>query len=142
MWAEQYLMTEDGKEVLYWRKANSIHRYMTEVATNKDQIENDNRTDFYIARSDIENLRDICWELIALTTHFMNVENWEDCIIAKIKFSETAKKLLPTRKDFPFNSTEYDCRYLQDLFRTARKLDKILLEHNDSIFIYYAWYQL
>ena len=140
MCAEQYLMTEDGKEVLYWRKANSIHRYMTEVAANKEQVENDNRTDFYIARSDIKELRDICWKLIELSTYLIDVENWEDYVEAKRKFNETAQKLLPTQDGFFFGSTKYDSEYIQNLFYTVRKLDKILSEYSDSKFIYYAWY--
>lgn len=140
MGLDQYLMTEDGKELYYWRKANEIHRYMVEVATNRDQVEDDNCTDFYIKRSDIKGLRDICWKLIELNTHLMDVENWEDYINAKREFSKTAQELLPTQYGFFFGSTEYDSWYVQDLFDTAHKLDKILSEYSDSRFIYYAWY--
>lgn len=140
MGLDQYLMTEDGKEVLYWRKENAIHHYMVEVAVNKDQVKTDNCTDFYIKRSDIKDLRDICWKLFELSTHLIDVENWEDYVEAKREFSETAQKLLPTQDGFFFGSTEYDSIYIQNLFYTARKLDKILSEYSDSKFIYYAWY--
>lgn len=140
MGLDQYLMTEDGRELYYWRKANEIHHYMVEVATNREQVENDNCTDFYIERSDIENLRGICWKLVTLGTHLMDVESWKDYTDVKEEFRETAQELLPTQGGFFFGSTEYDSRYVQNLFNTVCNLDKILSEHNDNRFIYYAWY--
>jgi len=89
-------------EVMYWRKANAIHRWFVDnVQKGKD--------DCGSYSVDREQLKDL-FETIkrVLDNH------------------DLAEEELPTQSGFFFGGTEYDEWYWKDLERTYEKLNKLL----------------
>ena len=96
--------------VMYWRKANAIHRWFIESTGSED-----NCTDIYLSGSRLIELRDLCQEVLA--DH------------------KKAPELLPTQEGFFFGPTEYDGYYFEDLTRTVEALKNVKEEDE---FIYRA----
>lgn len=91
-------------EAAYWRKANHIHRWFVENVQDGD----DDCGTYYVDNSKLEELRDVCKEVLANHSR--------------------AKDLLPTQSGFFFGGTEYDENYFNDLTYTVEQLDKLLTE--------------
>lgn len=84
--------------VMYWRKANQIHRWFVEEVQNGE----DECRPHYVHPEQIADLVERCEQIM------------ED--------HELAPKLLPTRSGFFFGSTEYDEWYFSDIEATAKGL--------------------
>ena len=96
-----YGAIEIRRDVAYWRKANQIHAWF--VTNVQEGIDSCGR--YYVAREQLEKLRDTCLKVIADPS--------------------LASTLLPTQEGFFFGGTEYDEGYLEDLKNTVEQLDKI-----------------
>ena len=115
-----YVRGEHIEKDVYWRKANFIHRYFTEGWEERG-YEDDNCTDFMVTANDIEQLRDLCKEVL------------ED--------NSKAPELLPTQNGFFFGSTEYDDWYFEDVAYTKQEMDNLLKCDIENADMWYsAWY--
>lgn len=110
--------TADDVELIYWRKANHIHRWFTQG------VEEDNCTPIPVAEKDILELIDACMDVL---------QDKDDV--------EVAKEVLPTVSGFFWGGTDYDEWYYQDIRDTIQGLSEVLadIEPNDELY-YYAWY--
>lgn len=115
-----YVRGEHIEKDVYWRKANFIHRYFTEGWEERG-YEDDNCTDFMVTVNDIEQLRDLCKEVL------------ED--------NSKAPELLPTQNGFFFGSTDYDEWYFTDVEYTKQEMDNLLKCDIENADMWYsAWY--
>lgn len=96
------------EHLIYWRKANAIHNWFV----NKVQGGNDDCSEYNVFRSDLEELWQICNEIL-------NVED-------KDQRDALAYKLLPPTAGFFFGSTTTDEWYYMDLEKTRDILGKEL----------------
>jgi hypothetical protein len=96
------------EHLVYWRKANAIHNWFVKNV----QGGNDDCTEYHVRRSDLEELWQICNEIL-------NVEDKE-------KRDNLAYKLLPPVSGFFFGSTNLDEWYYMDLEKTRDILGKEL----------------
>jgi hypothetical protein len=125
-------------EVLYWRKANAIHRWFVEnVQDNQDDC-----GEYYVTRENLRDLRDLCKTIIGIACLIPGkisngeilkngefVPNLIDGMT--IKNAEQIASLLPTQSGFFYGNTDYDSYYLKEIIRTKEVLDKVL-EIEDS----------
>jgi len=89
-------------KVAYWRKANAIHQWFVDnVQGGVDECQR-----AQVDREQLQQLMEICNQIIANP--------------------KKGKTLLPTASGFFFGSTDYDQYYLDDIQRTADRLNKIL----------------
>ena len=137
MGLDMYLYTKEdfekpsAKESCYWRKVNWLHRYFTEVATNADEVENDNLTPFFIRREDLKLLITHCAEILSSCVFPIEGEpTWQD----------EAETWLPTQSGFFFGDTAYNEWYLNGLVHTMDKVAQVLADYPDEEFVYMAWY--
>lgn len=91
-------------QIMYWRKANAIHRWFTEEAEYCEGFVNGGEIEVTI--SDIERLHCVCREVL------------ED--------HDKAPKLLPTESGFFWGSLEYDEYYFENIRYTHDTLGRIL----------------
>lgn len=102
-----------GSELIYWRKANAIHRFLCD---NGQEIE---REITYEISLDTLN------ELLSRCTEILNsVEKTEDGF--DLIDQEKCDELLPTCSGFFFGSTDYNDWYLQDIERTKEELQVVI----------------
>lgn len=102
-----------GVTVLYWRKANAIHKWFVD---NCQQGVDDCR-EVYVGRDDLNRLVETCNTVI--------------------ESPKLATELLPTGEGFFFGSTEYDKWYFDDLERTVERLSFLLSAVGDEWDFYY-----
>jgi hypothetical protein len=107
-------------EVMYWRKANAIHRWFV------DNVQNgvDNCAEYYVSTEQLTELRNLCKKVL------------ED--------PENAMELLPTKSGFFFGSTDIDDFFLQDLNNTVERIDYLLdlsevKDHSVSFYYHSSW---
>jgi hypothetical protein len=105
----------DGSEVIYWRKANAIHRWFVDnIQDGSDECE-----DHEVTADQLRELKDICLKVV------------QNPILAD--------ELLPTRSGFFFGSTEYDEWYHDEILRTYEYLSDLLSEApEDEVFTYWS----
>ena len=126
------------EEVLYWRKANAIHKWFVDNI----QEGTDDCKDYYVSSKDLKELLEICNEVIEkailidgqiqVSESFKDgkwVANYENGKV--IKNVEEISKILPTESGFFFGGTEYDEYYLEDIKYTIEKLTEILEEEKE-----------
>lgn len=120
--------TEDGKEikevlpienpdesltvkmtVLYWRKANAIHKWFVDNVQDGE----DNCDEYSVDITQLEELLKLCKKV---------KDNPKD-----------APELLPTCSGFFFGSTEYDKAYMNDIEYTIKSLERVIKENDGSI---------
>lgn len=89
-------------EVMYWRKANAIHRWFVRECQNGV----DDCREYYVSPEKLRELRDLCREVL---------EN-----------RDRASELLPTSSGFFFGDIEYDEWYFDSIERTVIALTEIL----------------
>lgn len=91
-------------DVMYWRKANSIHKWFVD---NFQNGVDDCRLDlnYSITLKQCEELRDLCYKAVN---------------------SKHPEKYLPTCEGFFFGSLEYDDDYMNDLDDTINFLEKVI----------------
>lgn len=88
--------------VLYWRKANAIHKWFVDNAQEgKDECQ-----ESYVSREQLAELATLCETVLA--------------------HRERAAELLPNQSGFFFGGTEYADWYFEDLQHTAARLRKLL----------------
>lgn len=109
---------DEEVELVYWRKANAIHRYFCRVGQELEP-----EVLYKISREDLLNL------LSDIDT-ILNTE--------ESKRNSVAKDLLPTQSGFFFGNTEYDPVYYGHLQYTKEKLQNLLNNVDINNFIYYA----
>ena len=104
-------------ELVYWRKANAIHKFFTDINEQYDSCES------------IEVTKDMLGMLLDRCTMVL-----ED--------RSRADELLPTTNGFFFGSTEYDEWYFNKLEDTVRDITPILSDGDikDGDLYYYGWY--
>lgn len=139
----RYVITE----LLYWRKANAIHKWFV----NKVQHGVDDCGDYYVSRENLQALLDVCKEVISSSELIDgkvyngeswskkngHVVHWENGKV--IKDSSVAEDLLPTQDGCFFGKTYYDQDYIDELVRTKESLEKELsLEDDEAIYEYYS----
>ena len=90
------------EEVMYWRKANQIHKWFV------DNIQNgvDDCGNYAVSLEKLQELVDLCKQVL---------EN-----------PEKASELLPTQSGFLFGGIEYDEYYFEDLEKTIKGLEEIM----------------
>ena len=100
-----YRQGTDGnpaEEVMYWRKANAIHKWFVDHC----QSGVDDCGEYYVTVEQLEELLEACESILA--DH------------AK------APDILPTQSGFFFGSTEFDEWFWEDIKRTVIELHKVL----------------
>ena len=135
MGLDQNLYTRDGQELIYWRKVNCLHKYFTECALNRDEVDGDNCVDFIIDRADLIELVDNC-EII-LKAYLFGIDEGNP---ESEPWYELAESLLPPQSGFFFGSTELDSWYLTDLIDIIKQVQWVLGAYDDEEFVYSAWY--
>ncbi len=110
------------EQVAYWRKANAIHQWF--VTTCQDGVDDCRLA--RVGRTSLTFLRDRCASLVSLhETHPLDADR-------------QAIDVLPPSPGFFFGSQALDKHYWNDLYETARVLDRVLAEPGgDASF----WYQ-
>lgn len=100
-------------EVMYWRKANAIHKWFVDtVQGGIDECE-----PHAVTVGELMELKTAC--ALVLENH------------------DLADELLPTESGFFFGSIEYDDWYFENLARTVNQLDDLLAEASeDEVFVY------
>jgi hypothetical protein len=89
--------------VMYWRKANAIHRWFVEnVQSGEDDCEKR-----CVSREDLRALMALCDQVLAARN------------------PDQAEEMLPTESGFFFGSTDYDDWYWKDIQDTADGLHRI-----------------
>ena len=97
----------------YWRKANAIHDWF--VRTCQNGVDECQKS--YVVRSQLEELRDLCKEVL----------------LDKDKASE----LLPTSNGFFFGGTDYDDWYFNTLKDTVEMISNLLKNVPEDWEFYY-----
>lgn len=100
-----YRVNKVEAEVMYWRKANAIHKWF--VDNCQDGVDECQKT--YLEHSKLCDLRDICKAVL------------ED--------RSQAATLLPVQSGFFFGGTEYDEYYFDEVERTLGWLSGLLVKH-------------
>lgn len=95
----------------YWRKANQIHAWFVKNVQGGE----DNCGTYAVAREQLEELKEICINVLAVP--------------------EMAMELLPPQAGFFFGSTEIDEWYLLDIQNTINIIDRCL----NSDFDYFTY---
>lgn len=91
-------------KVGYWRKANQVHQWF--VDNVQDGI--DNCAEYYVSREKLQELRDLCAQVLAS------------------KNAEVAEEMLPTATGFFFGSVEIDEWYWHDVQDTIDIIDRCM----------------
>lgn len=100
------------EEILYWRKANQIHRWFVQNA----QHGVDDCREYDVSLDALQELRDLCARVLAA--------------------NHLAETLLPPQSGFFFGSTAIDEWYFDDLRHTVESLDQILNTKDEWYFTY------
>lgn len=129
------LTYENTEELIYWRKANAVHKFFVDKCCNGI----DDCSYGEVKKKDLEELRDICSEILKKATtekarvvisktYNIDKKEWEPQYADGeiITNSEICEELLPTQAGFFFGSTEYDNYYLEDIRYTLEQINKVL----------------
>jgi len=107
--------TEVNTELMYWRKANAIHKWFVDnVQNGEDDCQKSPEQ-----KEDLQHLYNIIEQIL------------------KDRTIENAMALLPTQSGFFFGPTEIDEWYWENLEKTKEALEKILAADLDGWHIYY-----
>ena len=107
--------TEINTELMYWRKANAIHKWFVDNVQNGE----DDCQKSSVQKEDLQHLYNIIEQVL------------------KDNNIETAMALLPPQSGFFFGPTEIDEWYWENLEKTKEALEKILAADLDGWHIYY-----
>jgi len=89
-------------EIIYWRKANAIHKWFVDnVQEGVDECQKS-----YVSQKNLQKLLETCKAVLANPSQ--------------------AETLLPSQNGFFFGGTEYDEWYIKDLERTVEVLENIV----------------
>jgi hypothetical protein len=121
MGLDMYLMKnkkyDDKNGVIYWRKANQIHRWFVENVQN----DVDDCATYKVTKEQLLMLYDDCKEVM------------------KQKNQSISEKILPTTSGFFFGSVDYDQDYYNDIQYTIDLLEKILKERKKIYYYFSSW---
>lgn len=103
--------------LVYWRKANAIHKFFTDINEQYDSCET-----IEVTKDMLGQLLDRCTEVLANR--------------------DRADELLPTTEGFFFGTTEYDDWYFKKIEDTIKEITPILSDGDikDGDLYYYGWY--
>jgi hypothetical protein len=131
--------------VLYWRKANPIHRYFVDYGALQSNGEPDVGY-YYIDKQHLLNLIERITAILngekhtETDTYFDVVEMKE--VSKEVEYNlnkKLAAELLPTESGFFFGSTDYDYWYHEDLVRTLDLIKgELAAVPNQETWYYYA----
>ncbi len=127
--------------VIYWRKANQIHKWFVENVQDGE----DNCQESYVEREQLAQLATLCETVLAssklvpgtVTNGFTSqgggpfVPNLEEGQV--IENPAVAQEVLPNASGFFFGSQEYNQWYYQDLKHTAEKIRELLKLPDDIL---------
>lgn len=103
------------QNIVYWRKANQIHRWFVENVQNDE----DDCGMYEVSKEQLEELLNLCQTVL--------------------KNHKLAKRVLPVKEGFFFGSYEYDDWYFDDIKQTETALKKVLSETDfDNWIVFYA----
>jgi hypothetical protein len=102
------------EQVMYWRKANAIHKWFVDNVQNGT----DDCGDYYVDLGKLEGLLELVSQVL--------------------KNKKRASELLPSQDGFFFGGTEYDEWYWDNMKRTKEELTAILAEEGDGDFYYHS----
>lgn len=143
----KYPNTTIMEEVGYWRKANHIHNWFVE---NIQDGEDDCRYHREVTKEDLEELYDICHEVLCsckMVDAKINVgtryENGKLIPILEdgqcVEDPSVAERLLPCCSGFFFGDTEYNNYYVETIRYTMDIITKVLETTDfDKQMIYYV----
>ena len=133
--------------VVYWRKANAIHKFFCDNGT-LEKGGHEQVGYYYIDRQDLMKLLD---RIHVITSDKIKVEdisyydlekggNVTETVEYKLNIS-AAEELLPTASGFFFGGTDYDYWYFRDLQRTADLIKRELTDNpsQETWFYYASW---
>jgi len=115
MGLDMWLNDSEGNVVMYWRKANQIHKWFSNLV---DWNEKELINGFKVTK---EQLRELV-----------------DCITRVLESKDLADDVLPTQKGFFFGSYDYDEWYFDELVRTKHDLEIELNKDSDEEYTYSA----
>ena len=120
MGLDMFIFNKEDKEVCYWRKANSIHKYFTDNILNKYGELVRNMNEVAIDKELLQDLVETCKKVL---------DN-----------PELAEELLPTNGGFFWGGCDYDEDYFNDLKYTVRVVSKIIANPlYDELYYYASW---
>jgi hypothetical protein len=131
--------------VIYWRKANAIHKYFVDHGA----LENMGKPDvgyYYISKEHLLNLLERITAILDGEKH-TDTDTYFDAVEMKkvsdeVEYNlnkELAVEILPTESGFFFGSTDYDYWYYRNLVRTSQLIKAELAAAPDNeIWYYYA----
>jgi len=133
--------------VIYWRKANAIHKFFCENGTlAKDGAEGVGY--YYIDRQDLMNLLDRIHTILSdkikiEKISYFNIDkgiNVDETVEYKLNIT-AAEELHPTQSGFIFGDTSYKYWYSRDLKRTADLIKRELKDNpsQETWFYYASW---
>lgn len=128
------------KEVVYWRKANAIHKWFV------DNVQGgiDKCRYYEVTKEHLEELRDVCAEVMSVIEledgkvscgysfkqnengEWERVDYWEDGKV--VKNPNVVAMILPTQSGFFYGCTDYDQYYYECVKRTIAEINKVLKE--------------
>ena len=119
MGLDMYLYNKNNEQVMYWRKANQIRKWLVDHDIIND---NDNCKERLVTYQNLKDLIEDCKKVI---------EN-----------PSLANKILPTSEGFFFGGKEFDDWYFEQLKTTVKELEPILKDSDKEHdhFIYSDWW--
>lgn len=99
---EKMCIKEVTAEIMYWRKANAIHKWF--VDNVQDGVDECQKS--YVSKEELKNILETCK--------------------AVLTNPDQAETLLPVQSGFFFGGTECDEWYFQNVERTVETLEKIV----------------
>jgi hypothetical protein len=138
-------LSEITERVMYWRKANAIHKWFVENVQDGE----DDCGEYYVERESLKKLMDILDTIIkGSKTKKAKIQVGTRSINGKtspimedgelITNPELAQKLLPCESGFFFGGTEFDNYYLEECKRTLSELTALLKENDKGDFYYHS----
>ncbi len=115
MGLDMFLTNDQDQEVMYWRKANSIHRWFVE---------------------NVQDGVDDCGKYLVTEDHLQQLLN---DVLVVLDDEDEAEEVLPTQSGFFFGSTEYDDYYFEQLKDTRDCLLKILSDKEQPYYYQSSW---
>lgn len=133
-------ITSIKEEIMYWRKANQIHKWFV------DNVQSgiDDCGDYYVEPAKLKTLFETCEKVIAGSNMVKGkIKNGRRTFIndagervtedimedgTYIENPKLARQLLPVQSGFFFGGTEYDEYYMADVINTRDKLKELFEE--------------
>jgi hypothetical protein len=131
--------------VIYWRKANAIHKYFVDYGAIQPEG-TPNVGYYYIDRTHLINLIERITSILNGDKHKQNTTYFDiskmEEVSEEVEYNlnkELAAKLLPTESGFFFGSTDYDDWYHRNLVHTLNMLKaELAAVPNQETWYYYA----